>query len=154
MYGIWINPKVQQEILLSFTIWIAVIDNMKRWLERGQVPHLLKERWLSNYGPVVRPTDNNIPFLLWIFSWTLAVSGDSLSAMLNWVIYISWYIYKRKGQKMAKCSSFTAKLCLLTSYVVKGFLVILRTKKKKVLRFWVFPCSMWVCICIDFMLYR
>lgn len=41
-------------------------------------------------------------------------------------------IYKREGQKMGKCSSITAKLYLLISCVVKGFLVSLWTKKKRV----------------------
>lgn len=63
-------------------------------------------------------------------------------------------IYKREGQKMGKCSSITAKLYLLISCVVKGFLVSLWTKKKEFLQFWVFPYFMQVCICIYFMPYR
>lgn len=55
---------------------------------------------------------------------------------------------------MGKCSSITAKLYLLISCVVKGFLVSLWTKKKEFLQFWVFPYFMQVCICIYFMLYR
>lgn len=104
---------------------------MKHRLERGQEIHLVKKRCLSNHGLVGRA------FLLWILSWTSPVSGDPLSALLNWLICVytkDWCMFQYHHKT----------LYLLSNQVLKGSCSNLWAKQ--LLKVWVFSCSMQVCI--------
>lgn len=96
--------------------------------------------WLQFRVQSAEPGDNDIPFLLWIFSWTLPIWRDSLSALLSWVVCVD----TKGNRRWVYVSVSLSTVNSVSSHQLRSKRILPQFMNKTLLKVKAFSCSMQV----------